>query len=391
MASFCDALYGVIDIPDWLLPFIRIPEFVRLRGVRLSNVDSVEFKDFGSVTRWEHGIGVAYLATIAAQAGGLGTKETAELVLAALLHDVATPPFAHTAEYVLSDYDHEVETARILSGASSAYGDPDVPIYFSELPRFHEECRKLGKRLGVAIDPAAVAELVAGGGNRGFLIAGTLDLDNADNVVRGCMLLGVPIDTSVPVSLAGWLGQLDSIPLDLNMIARRDVELWRGYRQEYYGRFFEATDLEHGRVAFLQHLMRRALRDGLSTRALLWNTDHGLLRRIASLSSGASVRYRWPSLAELVERYELLEMPTRFLDLPIYDAGDLATLRLPQVVRWLERALSSETLETFLLVNSRRGGASLRDQTLLGRACGQVLGYKLGGGAASAAARLVEG
>ncbi len=31
------------------------------------------------------------------------------IVLAALLHDVGTPPFAHTAEYVLDGFDHEIE------------------------------------------------------------------------------------------------------------------------------------------------------------------------------------------------------------------------------------------------------------------------------------------
>lgn len=37
---FSDTLYGKIEIPDWLIPFIKAPEFLRLRGVRLSNVDS---------------------------------------------------------------------------------------------------------------------------------------------------------------------------------------------------------------------------------------------------------------------------------------------------------------------------------------------------------------
>src|SRR4051794_4791565 len=42
--QFQDLLYGRICLPEWLEPFLKIPEFVRLRGVRLSNVDSIEFK-----------------------------------------------------------------------------------------------------------------------------------------------------------------------------------------------------------------------------------------------------------------------------------------------------------------------------------------------------------
>ena len=62
MIEFSDILYGKISLPDWIVPFLRVPEFVRLRGVRLSNVDSFQFKDFNGPTRWDHCIAVAALA-----------------------------------------------------------------------------------------------------------------------------------------------------------------------------------------------------------------------------------------------------------------------------------------------------------------------------------------
>lgn len=40
MIRFTDILYGSLELPDWMRSFIRLPEFLRLRGVRLSNVDS---------------------------------------------------------------------------------------------------------------------------------------------------------------------------------------------------------------------------------------------------------------------------------------------------------------------------------------------------------------
>lgn len=75
MLRFSDLLYGRIELPPWLAPFLRIPEFVRLRGIRLSNVDSIDFKDFGSANRWEHGIAVAYLAWKCGEYRGLKANQ----------------------------------------------------------------------------------------------------------------------------------------------------------------------------------------------------------------------------------------------------------------------------------------------------------------------------
>ena len=47
----------------------------------------------------------------------------------ALLHDVATPPFAHTAEYVLEGFDHEVECQSLLSARSDEDFIADTPIF----------------------------------------------------------------------------------------------------------------------------------------------------------------------------------------------------------------------------------------------------------------------
>src|SRR3954466_3980120 len=99
--KFTDILYGTVEMPDWIIPFLKLPEFVRLRGVRLSNVDSYEFKDFNGPTRWDHCIGVAHLAMRYCKKKSISDIDAIHLVLAALLHDIATPPFAHTVEYVI--------------------------------------------------------------------------------------------------------------------------------------------------------------------------------------------------------------------------------------------------------------------------------------------------
>jgi len=103
--KFTDILYGEITLPDWLKPFLFIPEFIRLRGVRLSNIDSIDLKDFNTPTRWEHCIGAAYLALTYSKNNKLSQIDEIHLTLASLLHDIGTPPYAHTVEYILSNFD----------------------------------------------------------------------------------------------------------------------------------------------------------------------------------------------------------------------------------------------------------------------------------------------
>ena len=260
MQRFVDLLYGEIEVPDWLLPFVKLPEFVRLREVRLSNVDSFYFKDFAGPTRWEHGIAVASLASRCSRRRGLSLKESATLIIAALLHDVGTPPFAHTAEAVLADFDHELEGYRLLTAAYDGIRAPDTPIFESQLPQFDKACDRLGRELRVRIDPDEVAGCILGQGDLGFLVNGSLDLDNADNVTRASLFLGHRVTGKVPIGVADWLAVQDAVVVDLRDVDNEFVQEWLRYRERLYSEFFEAQGAELGRMAFLQHLMRRGWR-----------------------------------------------------------------------------------------------------------------------------------
>jgi len=61
-SGFAPENLGSPHIPKTTRNWFRLPEFVRLRGVRLSNVDSFQFKDFNGPTRWDHCVAVAALA-----------------------------------------------------------------------------------------------------------------------------------------------------------------------------------------------------------------------------------------------------------------------------------------------------------------------------------------
>jgi HD superfamily phosphohydrolase len=373
---FRDILYGQIDLPDWLSPFIRSPEFVRLRGVGLSNVDSVELKDFNGPSRWEHGIAVAWLAAQCASAGRLPVKQSMELVVAGLLHDVATPPFAHTAESVLASFDHEVETHNILAAHFSDSAWPGAPVFESELPQFRRLCDRVSRDEGVRLDPDEVASMVVGDGQLGYLVAGTVDLDNLDNVTRACLYLGSEVDRILPVRLARWLGRQSGPPVDLEQLDNADLSIWLQYRQALYSTFFNASDEELGREALLQHLMRRALRGGLHRRSLIWNTEDQLLSTIATIDDGPRSATD-VGLAELVRRYRLLEPNRRLLAVAIEDEESLRALQSPQAASWIERQLSGPDLEVSVLIAARRWGRS-DGEKLIHEPPGALLVFKLG-------------
>lgn len=372
---FRDIVYGQIELPDWLSPFVRSPEFVRLRGVGLSNVDSVELKDFNGPSRWEHGIAVAWLAQACAASRRLSTKQAVELILAGLLHDVATPPFAHTAEYVLANFDHEAETQNILAARVSDDAFPDAPVFGSELPQFRHLCEQLARHVGF-IDPDEVARMVVGDGDLGHLIAGAVDLDNLDNVTRACMYLGWDVDRGVPPRLARWLGHESGPPVDLERIDNPDLRLWLEYRQRLYSTFYNASDEEAGREAFLQHMMRRALAAGMPRRVLVWNTEEHLLATMANTVDDVSPS-DYPTLRELVRRYRLLEPNHRLAAIAIEDEETFRALRSPQAGSWIEGCLSGPNLEVSVKVAARRWAGG-NGERLIAEPPGALLVFKLG-------------
>ena len=376
MMRFIDLLYGEVHLPEWVSPFIRLPEFVRLRGVRLSNIDSVFFKDFAGPTRWEHGIAVAALADRCGQKRRLTERERIHLILAGLLHDVGTPPFAHTGEAVLANFDHEIEGHRLLTARIGQDVVPDMPIHQSQLPQFQRACDRLSRQLRLKIDPEEVARYITGEGALGFLVNGPIDLDNADNITRASLFLGLKVRPEVPLGVTDWLACQDHIPTGLEAIENDAVKEWITYRNRLYSAFFDANDDELGRTAFLQHMMRRALDAGLERSRMIWATDEELLSAIARLEDTASDDFR-PALTELAQRYRLLETPECIARVAIEDTVTLRVLRHPDAVAWVTACLRSERFEPMVVVMSRRFSAN-RPQTLFPEAAGTLYIFHLG-------------
>src|SRR5262249_4019906 len=158
--------------------------------------------------------------------------------------------------------------------------------------------------------------MIVGEGDLGYLIAGTIDLDNADNVTRALLYLGYDVDRALPRRLAVWLAAFSRRPLDLRSGSNPVVKLWFGNRDFFYASFFFASHDELGRQAFLEHLMRRAIGAGMPPRTLVWATDDDLLRRLEAID-GIGAGAAQARMGELVNRYRLLETPHLIAAVPL--------------------------------------------------------------------------
>ena len=377
MISFRDILYRKIDLPDWLEPFIKLPEIVRLRGVRLSNVDSYQFKDFNSPTRWEHSLAVAYLASRCAQKRQLDEKDTVHLILGALFHDVATPPFAHTVEQAISGFDHELEGQRLSQSIHGSDLQPRITVFASQLPKFTKACKSLSRKLHWPVNVDEVGRIVLGEGHLGFLVNGTIDLDNIDNVVRSSLYTGARVDPSMPLALAEWLANQSTVPLALSDSPEPLVKKWLVLREELYRSFYESSYEELGRQAFLQHIMRRALAAGFPRTALIWNTDEKLLSDFEGYKEDL-LPVRRITLSELVQRYRLLEAVHRVAQVEITTREDLRMLARPDVIQWIETELAMEGAEFCVMVSVRRYQSEAHTDSLFPPPAGLLIVFKLG-------------
>jgi HD superfamily phosphohydrolase len=190
----------------------------RLRDISLSSVPSRMQPTGQASSRFEHSVGVSVLADL------LCAREEfrpfrGELIAAALLHDAASAPFSHTAEIFQFDatgLTHEQSVANLLDGRTEigrilrAYGIPSERV----LALINGEHPVLNG-----------------------ILAGSMDLDNADNTLRLLNAIGGLHDRQPPYDprrlveafqLAG-----EEIVLDSNYL--KEMLGWVETRQMLYG------------------------------------------------------------------------------------------------------------------------------------------------------------
>ncbi|MDP9380892.1 MAG: HD domain-containing protein [Chloroflexota bacterium] len=222
------------------------------------------------MSRFEHAVGVGYLAALNADACGIDQSSSTgrALLVAALIHDTATAPFGHTIERVLTPigFTH----ANVLKALQNEYRAVSEEPYFAGAP----------PRLAAVVgqDTLAIAlDAVLGLPPLGPVIANDLDLDNIDNVIRGAMHLGLGAAGELAMALAKAQRILDG-EAAITGDGADLIPQWQKRRADLYDLLFESPE-QVATEAMIFDAARRMVGAGSLTLADWRLTDHELIER----------------------------------------------------------------------------------------------------------------
>lgn len=249
--QYYDRLYGKLKFPPVVQELLSCPGLLRLRDVRMANNQFAAFPAFANTSRYEHSLGVCYLAGISAKALELSEKDTTELMIACLYHDVGTPPYAHAMEEVLQahcGFDHEENLKSIIIGTNESFEGNLEQIYFDCAIKLQSVCHsKRGRSAGLNVySPYRIANIIAGDKKdplAPLLCGNGMDLDNIDNIVRASSAMGIlrSEDLDLPQRLANAY-RFDEGKVCFDACYMSDIRKWQKIREEQYSAIFESVD-----------------------------------------------------------------------------------------------------------------------------------------------------
>lgn len=159
-----DAMYGQIQLPSFIEELANTPEVQRLKLIS-QDVLPQSCMPYKVPSRFEHSMGVAYLAQLAISQNQLPKKDALLLSVSALLHDTGNPPFSHLSEPFLKKLtgkDGESFLEERLDGSKA----------WSLLCQAGLDLHDVVRCVTGHLKPLSV------------LINGSMDVDNLDNVGR---------------------------------------------------------------------------------------------------------------------------------------------------------------------------------------------------------------
>jgi HD superfamily phosphohydrolase len=173
MTTIKDSVHDHIQVEGVASALLDTPPVQRLR--RISQLGTVKLVyPSANHTRFEHSLGVYYLADRALDHLGIEGQQAERVRAAALLHDIGHCPYSHNVE-------------NILHRHTGRYHDD---VY--ELIESGPVARVLAEH---GLNPDRIADVIAGEGQLGQLVAGELDVDRMDYLVRDAHHTGVPYGT----------------------------------------------------------------------------------------------------------------------------------------------------------------------------------------------------
>jgi hypothetical protein len=240
--AFCDTLYGRVQLDDDVAELSLTPMVQRLRHVRLSNIDSIDMPGIANLSRYEHVLGVAHLASQVGFRSRLSALERTVVQASALLHDWAITSFGHLVEealqYVGTGFDHAERLREITSEETpEEIGGLSRQILAGRETGLVKWARKItgsDREAQELVD--SIAQHIRGQGRFGRIISGDIDLDNIDNVFRMAYHMGLHTDVQAPIRLARCIVGCDDRSGEpiFQRSARSDIDLWRTSRSAVY-------------------------------------------------------------------------------------------------------------------------------------------------------------
>ncbi len=168
-----DAVHGYITLNELEEEILDTPEMQRLRRVRQLGFSNLVYPS-ATHSRFEHSLGAMHLADMFAEALQVGTGRAQELRLAAMLHDLGHGPFSHSTDHIFHRHgmSHEQFSKQKIRDSR-----------ISTILHDH------------GIHPKRIIQLIEGDGRLGGIIAGHIDVDRMDYLMRDAHYTGVAYGT----------------------------------------------------------------------------------------------------------------------------------------------------------------------------------------------------
>ena len=300
-----DVLYGRIDFNDFEYSLIQLPEVQRLRYIRMCNINSMLVTGASEISRFEHTLGVLRLAQEWIKSHKVSDFEATNFRAAAVLHDMQTGPFGHSFQYVLEDnqVDGKFLHDDIRHGRENTFHQ-DLLASASFGGRYFSAPVFLGGKW------KSVASLIKGEGNLGPLIAGIMDIDNIDNVIRLAYHVGVAKSSDADIALQ-IVRDMQPTSLGIEILSETipNIERWQKIRSDLYNLLL-LDWAEFSAKAMLTRAMEKSIELGLVGTDSWMQTDNELLiNLLSSVGDGQDIAElaRRIKIGDLYEPLVLLE------------------------------------------------------------------------------------
>lgn len=279
-----DPLYGEIEICPEIHGLVRRALVQRLRQIRLSNIDSMSMPGIANISRYEHSVGVAYLASQIGFRHHISLRDRLVIQAAGLIHDTAITPFGHLVEealhYLGSDYKHEAKWSLLLeSNEAKELGGIELQMYVgyeSGLRSWADDT------FGINAEEVLeeVSKAVKGEGKYGKCIAGEMDLDNLDNVTRVAFHMGLDVDPKLPLRIAQSIeGAEEGVGAVFSNRSGNLITQWLQLREDVYNRLMLSREDFCGKVMLIYSSVL-ALEKGIISPSDWVLTDSTFIQRL---------------------------------------------------------------------------------------------------------------